>query len=110
MTLIWIGGWVTHSQCRKLLLQGHVALESHGFIISPSSKACQQRKRLHNDYINSVKKLQRVFSWRFSIGKMQAGVFLTTHILHTMRVYGKAAGKLKQEMALLLLCTGVVFA
>ena len=24
-----IGGWVTHPQCCKVLLQGHVALESH---------------------------------------------------------------------------------
>ena len=26
----WIGGWVTHPQYRKVLLQGHVALDSHG--------------------------------------------------------------------------------
>ena len=25
-----MGGWVTHPQCRKVLLQGQVGLESHG--------------------------------------------------------------------------------
>ena len=42
--------------------------------ISRSSKACQHRKRLHRT-INSVKKLQRVFSWRFSNGRTQTAVF-----------------------------------
>ena len=27
--LLPLGGWVTHPQYRKVLLQGHVALESH---------------------------------------------------------------------------------
>ena len=34
---------------------------------------------MENVFLNSVEKLQRVFLWRFSSGKTQTSVFLTTH-------------------------------
>ena len=73
---------MTHPQCRIVLLQGHIALESHGLAASALSKACQHRKRLHRT-INSVKKLQRVLSWRFLSGKTQTGVFIDNTHIHT---------------------------
>ena len=51
------GGWATHPQYRKVLLRSF-----RKPWISRSNKACQYRKRLHRT-MNSVKKLQRVFSW-----------------------------------------------
>ena len=62
-----VDSWVTHPQYRKVLLQGTRSFRKPW--ISRSSKACQLRKRLHRT-INSVKKSQRVFSWRFSSGEM----------------------------------------
>ena len=50
--------------------------------ISRSSKACQHRKRLHRT-INSEEKLQRVFLWRFSSGKMQTDAFFDDTHTHT---------------------------
>ena len=61
-----IGGRVKHPQCRKVLLQGHVALESHGLVTQARLASTE----------NSVKKLQRVVSLRFLSGKMQKGVFI----------------------------------
>ena len=74
---------MTHPQYRKVLLQGHVALESHG--LAARARLASTEKAfigpVHRT-INSVKKLQRVFSWRVSSAKSQTGVFFDhTHII-----------------------------
>ena len=57
-------------QFRKALLQAHLALESHGL-------ATRARLASIENVITGLKKLQRVFSWRFL--RKQA-CFLTAHI------------------------------
>ena len=61
-----IGGRVTHPQYRKMLLQGHVALESHG--LAARARLASTKKRLHRT-IDSVKKLQSALLWRISSGE-----------------------------------------
>ena len=70
---------MTHPQCRKVLLQRHVALESHG-LAAQARLASIETSSQDYKFSEEATMYRECVSWRFYCGKTQSGVFLMTHI------------------------------
>ena len=69
---------MTHPQYRKLLLQGHVALESHG--LAAQARIASTENVFIGLAINLVKKLQSALCGEFRVVRRKQAYFLMTHI------------------------------